>query len=77
MNLYWAIVLGVTVSQLNLFQNHCWKHKMNMILAKHTGQSEETVEEATSYNHYFSPEESLEFGLVDEIVDFGKIMEEC
>ena len=53
------------------------KHKMNMILAKHTGQSEETVEEATSYNHYFSPEESLEFGLVDEIVDFGKIMEEC
>lgn len=53
------------------------KHKMNMILAKHIGQSEETVEEATSYNHYFSPEESLEFGLVDEIVDFGKIMEEC
>ena len=53
------------------------KHKMNTILAKHTGQSEETVEEATSYNHYFSPEESLEFGLVDEIVDFGKIMEEC
>ena len=72
MNLYWAIVLGVTVSQLNLFQNHCWK--LNI---KYTGQSEETVEEATSYNHYFSPEESLEFGLVDEIVDFGKIMEEC
>ncbi|MDO4324676.1 MAG: ATP-dependent Clp protease proteolytic subunit [bacterium] len=53
------------------------KHKMNEILAKHTGQSEEVVEAATSYDHYFSSEESLEFGLVDEIVDFGKMMEEC
>lgn len=53
------------------------KRKMNQILAKHTGQSEEAVEEATSYDHYFDPEESLKFGLVDEIVDFGKLMEEC
>lgn len=53
------------------------KRKMNMILAKHTGQSEESVEAATGYDHYFDPEESLKFGLVDEIVDFGKLMEEC
>lgn len=53
------------------------KRKMNQILAKHTGQSEQTVEEATSFDHYFDPEESLKFGLVDEIVDFGKLMEEC
>lgn len=53
------------------------KRKMNQILAKHTGQSEEIVEEATGYDHYFDSEESLKFGLVDEIVDFGKLLEEC
>lgn len=53
------------------------KRKMNQILAKHTGQSEQSVEEATSFDHYFDPEESLKFGLVDEIVDFAKLMEEC
>ena len=52
------------------------KRKMNQILAKHTGKSEEEVEKATSYDHYYSPEESKEFGLCDEIVDFSMIMED-
>ena len=52
------------------------KHKMNLILAKHTGKSEEEVEKACSFDHYFSPQECIEFGLADEIVDFRKIMEE-
>lgn len=51
------------------------KKKMNQILAKHTGKSEKVVEEATSYDHYFSPEESVEFGLCDEIIDFNRIIE--
>lgn len=51
------------------------KQRMNQILARHTGKSEEEVEKATSYDHYYSPEESREFGLCDEIVDFNKIME--
>ena len=51
------------------------KRKMNQILAKHTGKSEEEVEKATSFDHYFSPEESVEFGLCDQIVGFDKIME--
>lgn len=50
---------------------------MNQILAKHTGQTEESVEKATGYDHYFDSEESLKFGLVDEIVDFRKLLEEC
>ena len=53
------------------------KRKMNQILAKHTGQTEEDVEKATGYDHYFDAEESLKFGLIDEIVDFGKLLEEC
>lgn len=51
------------------------KRRINQILARHTGKSEEEVEKATSYDHYYSPEESREFGLCDEIVDFNKIME--
>lgn len=50
------------------------KRKMNRILAKHTGKSEEEVEEATGFDHYFSPEESIAFGLCDQIVGFDKIM---
>jgi len=51
------------------------KKKMNRILAKHTGKTEEEVEEATGFDHYFGPEESIEFGLCDQIVGFDKIME--
>lgn len=51
------------------------KRKMNRILAKHTGKTEEEVERATGFDHYFSPEESVEFGLCDEIVGFDRIME--
>lgn len=52
------------------------KKKINQILAKHTGKTEEEVEKATGFDHYFSPEESIEFGLCDEIVGFDKIMED-
>lgn len=51
------------------------KRKMNRILARHTGKSEEEVEKATSYDHYFTPEESIDFGLCDEIVSFDRLME--
>ena len=52
------------------------KNKMNEILAKHTGQSIKEIEEATGFDHYYSPEESVEFGLADGIVSFDKLMEE-
>ena len=52
------------------------KRKMNQILAKHTGKTEKEIEEATSFDHYYSPEESVAFGLADEIVNFDKLMEE-
>ncbi len=48
--------------------------RMNEILAKHTGRTIEEVEKATSYNHYFSPKESIEFGLCDKIIGFDKII---
>ena len=52
------------------------KKKMNNILAKHTGKSEKDNEKASNHDHYFSPEESVAFGLCDEIIEFSRIMEE-
>ncbi len=49
---------------------------LNSILAKHTGRSEDEIEKATAFDHYFSPEESIEFGLADKIIGFNTIMEE-
>ena len=51
------------------------KSKINDILSKHTGHTEDEIEEATVYNHFFNAEESVAFGLVDKIVGFNEIME--
>lgn len=51
------------------------KQKINEILAKHTGKTVNEIERATSYDHYYSPQESIDFGLCDEIVGFDEIME--
>lgn len=52
------------------------KNRINSILAKHTKKDESEIEEATVFNHIFNSEESVKFGLVDEIVGFDKIMTE-
>jgi len=52
------------------------RNKMNQILAKHTGKTIEEIEEATSFDHYYSPEESVAFGLADAVIGFEKLMEE-
>lgn len=51
------------------------RRKMNQILARHTGKTEKEIEEATGFDHYYSPEESIAFGLADQIVNFSMIME--
>lgn len=51
------------------------KKTINQILVRHTGKSEEEVEKATGFDHYFSPEESVAFGLCDKIVGFDMFME--
>lgn len=51
------------------------KRKMNQILSKHTGKSEEEIEAATGFDHYFDANESLDFGLCDKIISFDDIME--
>lgn len=49
------------------------RNQINGLLAKHTGKSVEQIEEACSYDHYFTPEECVEFGLADEVVGLNRI----
>ena len=50
------------------------RKKINGILAKHTGKTEEEIEKATSFDHYYTAEESVEFSLADKIISFDKIV---
>lgn len=50
------------------------REKLNGILATHTGRTPEEIGEATAYDHFFSAEESVDFGLADEIVGYGRMM---
>lgn len=50
------------------------RKKMNRLLAKHTGRTEQEVESATSYDHFMSAEECVNFGLCDEIKTFSQMI---
>ena len=50
------------------------REKLNGILATHTGRTPEEIDVATAYDHFFSAEESIAFGLADEIVGFDKMI---
>jgi ATP-dependent Clp protease protease subunit len=45
------------------------KTRLNEIYAKHSGQSVKNVEKALERDNFMSPEEALEWGHLDEIVD--------
>lgn len=45
------------------------KQIMNKILAKHTGKTEEEIDEATAFDNYMNAEEAIAFGLCDEVRD--------
>lgn len=52
------------------------KKKLDQILAYHTGKSVEEIEKETNYDHYFNPEESMEFGLCDKVIGFHEMIGE-
>lgn len=45
------------------------KDIINGVLAKHTGKSLKEIDKATSYDNFMNAEESVKFGLCDEIRD--------
>ena len=48
------------------------KEKLNVILAKHTGQKKDVIERDTDRDFYLTAEKAKEYGLIDEIVRTAK-----
>ncbi len=53
------------------------KHRMNEIYVEHTGQSYETIEKTLDRDHFMTPEEAVEFGLVDKVLSKRAVPEEA
>ena len=53
------------------------KDRLNQIYVKHTGQDLDTVENALERDRFMSPEDAKEWGLIDEIVENRKDVEEA
>jgi ATP-dependent Clp protease protease subunit len=49
------------------------KQKLNEIYSKHSGKKIEKIQEVMERDRYFSPDEAVEFGLIDKIVESRKI----
>jgi len=45
------------------------KNRLNNLMATHTGQSFEKIEQDTERDNFMSAEESKDYGLVDEVLD--------
>ncbi len=52
------------------------KRRLNEIYVEHTGQSYETIEKTLDRDHFMAPEEAVEFGLIDKILENRTIPEE-
>src|SRR5437588_2194148 len=68
--------VGGQVSDIEIQANEILKdrHRLNQILANHTGQPIEVIERETERDRYFSAQEAKEFGLVDDVLQ--KLAEE-
>src|SRR5207253_9405086 len=62
--------IGGQVSDIEIQANEILKerHRLNEILAKHTGQPIESIEKETERDRYFGAAEAKAFGLVDDVL---------
>ena len=52
------------------------REQLNKILAGHTGQSLETIQQDTERDNFKSAEEAREYGLIDEVLSKRKVLSE-
>jgi ATP-dependent Clp protease protease subunit len=45
------------------------RHQVNLIYAAQTGQTVEKVDSAMERDNYMNPQEAVEFGLIDEVIE--------
>jgi ATP-dependent Clp protease protease subunit len=62
--------VGGQVSDIEIQANEILKdrHRLNLILAKHTGQPIDRIETETERDRYFTAAEAKEFGIVDDVL---------
>jgi ATP-dependent Clp protease, protease subunit len=62
--------VGGQVSDIEIQANEIAKerHRLNEIIAKHTGQPVDRIEKETDRDRYFSAQEAKDFGLVDDVI---------
>ncbi len=48
------------------------RQRLNELLSKHTGQSVERIEEDVDRDRYMSPDEALDYGIIDRIIQPGE-----
>ena len=51
------------------------KARLNRLIASFTGNTEEEIDQATDFDHYFSPKEAVEFNLCDRIISFADLID--
>ena len=65
----WGQVGGqVTDIEIQATEMEKERHRLNEILAQHTGQPLARVEKEVERDRYFHAQEAKEFGLVDEVI---------
>ncbi|PIZ95666.1 MAG: ATP-dependent Clp endopeptidase, proteolytic subunit ClpP [Candidatus Magasanikbacteria bacterium CG_4_10_14_0_2_um_filter_37_12] len=67
-------VMGGTQGQASDIQIHAerivkMKKRLNAILAKHSGQSIEQVEQDADRDHFMTAKETLKYGLIDKVIE--------
>lgn len=45
------------------------RERLNQLIAKHTGQSVETIEEDADRDRFMSPEDAVGYGLIDQVLE--------
>ncbi|QND52671.1 ATP-dependent Clp protease proteolytic subunit [Phyllobacterium sp. 628] len=51
------------------------KRRLNEIYVKHTGRDLETIERTLDRDHFMTAQESLEFGLIDKVLESRAVLE--
>lgn len=62
----------ITDMEIDLKEGIALKHKLNLILAKNTGQPLKRIEKDSDRDYWMTSEESVKYGLVDKIITKSK-----
>jgi ATP-dependent Clp protease protease subunit len=52
------------------------RKQLDQLLARHTGQDEETIARDTERDNFMGPEQALKYGLVDKVLDSRSVQKE-